>query len=132
MKILGENVVIGTKKICVEYTTKIQGSLTDSFVGSCEYKGNNLEENVVFIRDKNGYLVEVSELGTFPTLSLICFGAATRWKTFPRNAGDFYVDDVKPYFSKSNQETLYDLNILIKILKNSNESKCEESTIELN
>ncbi len=117
MKILGKNVVVGTKKICVEYTSKIHGGFGDCFFESDEFKGENLEKNVIFIREKNGYLIEIGELDSFPTLSLICFGAARRWKTSPRNAGDFYVDEIKPYFdSKVNQEKLFDVKTIVKIL----------------
>ncbi len=129
MKILGRNVVIGTKKICIEYTSKIQDGYEDYLVGKNEYKGKKLEENVLFVRDKKGYLIELKDLETFPTLSLICFGATTRWNTAPRNAGDYYVDEIEPYFTKSNQESLFELNTLIKIIRIEKSNSQQEDVI---
>ncbi len=117
MKILGKDVVVGTKKICMEYISRIQGGFSDSFVGYTDYKGDDLEKDVLFIRDKKGYFVELKELGSHPTFSLICFGAATRWKTSPRHAGDYYIDDIKPYFEKYDQNTLFDLKQLVHTAK---------------
>lgn len=133
MKILGKNVIVGTKKLCTEYISKLNTDFNDCYVGSNEYKGNDLEKNVVFIRDKKGYLIEVNDFGSFPTLSLICYGAATRWKTYPKNAGDYYVDDIKPYFdSKINQETLFDFKTLLKILTTEKKIEMEEQQISIN
>ena len=128
MKILGKNVVIGTKKLCTEYTSKIHGGFVDCLIGSNEYNGEDLEKNVIFIRDKKGYYVEIKDLNPFPTLSLICYGAAQRWKTSPNRAGDEYIDNIKPYFTKSNQETLYDLKTLIKIIENDKSYNLNENS----
>ena len=117
MKVLGKDVVVGTKKICMEYISRIQGGFGDSFVGGTDYKGGDLEKNVVFIRDKKGYLVELNELGSHPSFSLIFYGAATRWRTSPRNAGDYYIDDIRPYFDENNQDTLFDLKYLVNSAK---------------
>ncbi len=130
MKVLGKNVVIGTKKICVKFTSAIQGGFDDSIVEIEEYVGANIETNVIFIRDKKGYLIELKDLGSFPTLSLICFGAATRWKTTPLNAGDYYIDDIKPYFDENSQETLFDIKSLMLLIKNLN--KESQNTISIN
>ena len=116
MKILGKNVVVATKKICMEYTSKISGGFSDCLIGSCDYKGSDLEKNVIFVQDKKGYYVELEDLKSFPNLSLICYGAARRWKTLPNRAGDEYIDDIKPYFAKYDQETLYDIKTLISRL----------------
>ena len=117
MKVFGKNVVVGTKKICTEFTSKINGCLDDCQVSSVEYKGEDLENNILFIRDKLGYLVELRELGSFPTLSLICYGGTTRWKTSPKTAGDFYISDITPYFSSYDQDTLFDLKQLVSAAK---------------
>ena len=52
-----------------------------------------------------------------PTFSLICYGAARRWKTYPKNAGDYYVDEIKPYLPSYDQDTLYELKTLISAAK---------------
>ena len=131
MKILGKNVVIATKKMCMEYTSKIHGGFEDCLFGSNEYKGDVLERDVLFVKDKKGYYIELEDLKSFPTLSLICFGAATRWKTSPNKAGDEYIDDIKPYFAKYDQETFYDIKTLIRML---NVYKTEEyqKTLSIN
>lgn len=116
MKVLGKNVVIATKKICVEYTSRISGEFNDCLVGSKDYLGENIKKDVIFVKDKKGYYVELEELKSFPTLSLICYGAARRWKTSPNRAGDEYIDNIKPYFAKLDQETLYDIKTLISTL----------------
>ncbi len=116
MKILGKNVVVATKKICMEYTSKIHGGFNDCILGANEYKGDDLEKDIIYIKDKKGYYVELEDLKSFPTLSLICYGAAPRWKTSPNRAGDEYIDNIKPYFAKLDQETLYDIKTLISML----------------
>ena len=117
MKILGKNVVIATKKMCMEYTSKAQCNFDNSVIEYNVYKGKNLEKNVIFVKDKNWYYVELEDLKSFPTLSLICFGAAPRWRTSPNKAGDEYIDDIKPCFdSKVNQERLWDIKTIIKII----------------
>lgn len=123
MKILGKDVVVATKKICMEYTSKINGGFEDCLVGSNEYKGDEFERDVIFVKDKKGYYIELEDLKSFPTLSLICFGAARRWKSSPNKAGDEYIDDIKPYFAEYDQETLFDLKQLISAAKvyNTNE-----------
>lgn len=130
MKILGRDVVFGTKKICKEYTTKANGTFDDCIVSCKEYKGDNIERNVIFIRDKKGYYIELKDLETFPTLSLICYGAAPRWKTSPNSAGDCYVADIKPYFSAYDQEKLYEIKTLIKSLQNYDLEKHEEVQVK--
>ena len=117
MKILGKNVIVATNKICIEYTSKIADEINGSIVSSFDYKGKTLKQNIIYIKDKNGYYVALEDLKSFPTLSLICYGAAQRWKSSPHHVGDVYIDDIKPYFSKLNQETLYDLKTLVKILE---------------
>ena len=117
MKILGKNIVIATKKMCIEYTSKIHGAFSDCVFASNDYKGCVLEKDVIFVQDKNGHYIELEDLKSFPTLSLICYGAAPRWKASPNKAGDKYIDNIKPYFdSKVNQEKLFDVKTICKIL----------------
>lgn len=133
MKIYGKQVFVGTKKLCTEYTSKIIGGFSDCYVGSKEYKGEPLETNVIFIQDKNGYYVDLEDAKSFPTLSLICFGAAHRWKNSPNRAGDEYIDNIKPYFdSKVNQEKLFDVKTLLKILTIEKEIEMKENQISVN
>ena len=133
MKISGKNVVIATKKLCIKYTSKIHGGFGDCVFGSNDYKCSVLEKDIIFVKDKNGYYVELEDLKSLPNLTLICYGAAPRWKTSPRMAGDKYIDDIKPYFdSKVNQEKLFDVKTLFKILTIEKKIDMEEQQISVN
>ena len=129
MKILGKNVVVATKKMCMEYTSKIHGGFEDCLVGSNDYKSEDLEKDVIFVKDKKGYYVELEDLKSFPTLSLICFGSARRWKTSPNRAGDEYIDNIKPYFAIYDQETLYDIKTIIEKAEVHNANKNQQESI---
>lgn len=133
MKIYGKQVLIGTKKLCVEYTSKIVGEFEDCHVGYHDYKGEDVETDIVFFMDKKGYLVDVRDIDGSGFLELTFYGACPRFRTQPRHAGDEYIDDIKPYFfSKSNQETSFDLNTLIKIIKNEKSYTQKEDSILTN
>ena len=121
MKIYGKQVFIGTKKICVEYTSKYIVGLSDSFVGGYEYKGSAIEEDVIFIKDKNGYFIDIKDIDGSGFLALNLYGAAIRYKSKPNQAGDHYIDDLKPYMPTLDHDQLFDLKELLKTLKEERE-----------
>ena len=119
MKIYGKQVFVGTKKLCVEYTSKVVGSFDDCYVGSNEYKGEDIEKNVIFFRDKNGYFIDINDIDGSGFLALNFYGAVPRYRKTPNKTTDIYVDDLKTYLPECDQETLYEVKDLIYTLKNS-------------
>ena len=117
MKIFGRQVVVGTKKLCVEYTSKIVGEFEDCHVGYHDYKGEEIEKDIVFIKDKKGYLVDVRDIDGSGFLELTFHGACPRFRTQPRHAGDEYIDNIKPYLPTYDQDTIYDLKHVINRIK---------------
>ncbi len=109
MKVLEKNVFLGTKKICVEYTSKLNGP--------SNFKGELLEQNIIFIKDKHGYYIDVRDTEGLTFLALTMYGAAKRWKTSPNTIGDEYIDDIKPYFNNLNESKEVDIKTLINIAK---------------
>ena len=120
MKIYGKQVLIGSKKLCIEYTSKIFGGFSDSYLNSIEFKGSTLEDNIIFIQDKHGYLIDIRDITGNGFLALNLYGGAVRYRTKPYEAGDHYVADLRPYMSDLDQETLFDLKTLIQELKDEN------------
>ena len=117
MKIYGKQVFIGSKKLCTEYTSKIIGRFSDCSVGNYEFKGEDIEKDIIFIQDKKGYLINIKDIEGTGFLALNCYGAATRYKSEPNYAGEYYIGDLKPYMSEAEQEILFDLKTLITTLK---------------
>lgn len=117
MKIYGKQVFIGSKKLCTEYTSKIIGGFSDCYIGNFEFKGKDIEKDIIFIKDKNGYLIDIKDIEGTGFLALNCYGAVTRYKTEPHRAGDYYIGDLKPYMSELDQEIIFDLKTLLQALK---------------
>ena len=117
MKIFGKQVVIGTKKLCIEYTSKIMGAFEDCHVGYHDYKGDVLEKDIIFLKDKKGYLVDIRDIDGSGFLELTFYGACPRYKTQPKHAGDEYIDNIKPYLPSYDQDTIYDLKQIISRIK---------------
>ena len=130
MKIYGNQVLIGTKKICVEYISKIMGKSENCHVGYHEYKGDDLEKDIVFIKDKKGYLIDIRDIDGRGFLELNFYGACPRYRTQPKHAGDEYIDEIKPYFdSNVNQEKSFDAKTILKILTIEKKIKMDEHQI---
>ncbi len=125
MKIYGKQVLIGSKKICMEYTTKIIGGFDDCQIGHYDYKDTTLEKDIIFIKDKQGYLIDIRDIDGSGFLALNIFGSVSRYKTEPHHAGDLFVSNLKPYMSEIDQETVFDLKTLLQSLKKENSSKVE-------
>ena len=131
MKIFGKQVVIGTKKICVEYTSKIVGGFEDCHVGYHDYKGENLEKDIIFVKDKKGYLVDIRDIEGNGLFELNFYGACPRYRTQPKHAGDEYIDQIRPYFeSNVNQEKLFDVKTLLKIITIEKEIEEQQISVE--
>lgn len=116
MRILGKNVYIGNKCLCIEYTSRITGNYGDTKVGKKSHKSNIIEKNVLFIKDKEGYFVDIRDTEGLGAIAIKMFGAAPRWKTSPHDAGDEYVE-VKPYFPLCDQDIKFDLKELLEMSK---------------
>lgn len=109
MKVLKKNIFIGTKKICVEYTSKLNGP--------SNFKSELLERNIIFVKDKQGYYVDIRDTEGMTFLALTMYGAAKRLKTIPKKVGDEYIDDIKPYYSERDQDKEADMKTLINTAK---------------
>ena len=118
MKVYGKQVFVGSKKLCIEYTSKIIGGFSDCYVGSSEFKGEEIENNVIFIQDKHGYFVDINDISGSGFISLNVYGAVPRFTKSPNKAGDMFVDDLKNYLPLNDHETLYEVKDLIHTLKN--------------
>ena len=118
MKIYGKQVYVGTKKICTEYTSKLIGGTEDLHIGTNDYKGTPIEENLIFIQDKHGYFVDINSIDGNGFLALNIYGAVQRYTQSPHRAGDVYVDNLKKYLPIYDHETLYDVKELVERLKN--------------
>ena len=114
MKILGKDVFIGNKCVCTEFTSKILGDLNDKRVGEKSHEGKIVERDIMFVKDKSGYYVDIRDTEGLGAFALKFFGAAPRWITNPYKAGDEYIE-IKPYFSKSAQEDKFTLEELLEI-----------------
>lgn len=131
MKVLGKNVVIATKKICVEHTSKIQNAFDEYSIVESFHKGVDFEKNIIFIIDKNGYYVDLRDTDGVPSILLKIFGSVPRYKSHPTHVGDKYIDDVQPFFSICDGEKLFELKELVEVAKNKNHLLSEENQTEI-
>lgn len=121
MKISGKDVYIGNILVCTEYTSKVIGKWPDSQIGEKSHEGDIIEQNILFIKDKNNFFVKVTDTQGFGSIALKIYGAAQRYTTTPHNAGHLYVE-VKPYFHKNDNQKYY-LKDLVEIAKNINKDQ---------
>lgn len=128
MKILGKNVYIGNKCLCTEYTSKIYHSHEDTYIGEKSHERDIIAKNILFVKDKDGYYVDIHDTEGIGSIAIKVFGAAPRWRTSPHDAGDEFVE-VKPYFDETYFEMKFDLKELIEM--SNNPKITTESVIEL-
>ena len=118
MKIYGKQVFVGSKKICVDYSHKIIEDISEP-IETVEYFGKDVEKDLIFIKDKSGYFIDINDIYGSGFLAMHCYGAVKRYKNFPKYAGDEYVANLKPYFSENLWQEKFDLKDLIESFKHS-------------
>ena len=116
MKIYGKQVFVGSKKICVDYSYKIIGDISEP-IETVEFFGKEIEKDIIFLQDKSGYFIDINDIYGSGFLAMHCYGAVKRFKKFPKHTGDEYIADLKPYFTENLWQEKFDLKDLIESIK---------------
>ena len=71
---------------------------------------------MLFVRTKDGYYVDLREIEDLGFWALSVYGSAKRWKKFPTEAGDTYIE-VQHYFPEKDFDTAFTLGELFVYAK---------------
>jgi len=122
MKINGKNIFIGDLCICTKYSTEIIEEFEDgTYMTRNKFEGKPIKENIVYIKDKHGYFLELQETETLGALAVAMYGAAQRWTSKPLKCEDIYVGNLKHYFSQNELDKEFSLNQLHEIVQKNND-----------
>lgn len=83
-----------------------------------KFSGKPIKENLVLIKDKHGYFLDIYETETLGSLAASMYGAAQRWTGRPLKCEDIYIDNLENYFSLDEQEKEFTIRKLLQIVKN--------------
>ena len=128
MKIKKKDIYYGTKCLCTKFISEIHGGVADCFVGSESYEKTELQHNMVFVKmGDNDYrtpedLYKVANgFSCMLPKTAISKISMPVFKKEPKNAGDYFVKDLKPYFGTIEAEDKISLKELVSLVKtNSN------------